>query len=192
MTQAMTLDNFGYLLDQVPLELIHTINNDINQVKRADNEMISGLTRPGSAKHFYLRDSIKPLGDYVLGLANIFNEKYNYLSSQKNLSHDTRFFVDKPWVNFQEASESIPNHSHGGFLSYTLWINLPEKSLFEFIYTNIIGNICTHKISLTKSDEGKILIFPAPLPHCVYSFSTAETRISVSGNIKFDPSQCER
>jgi hypothetical protein len=77
-----------------------------------------------------------------------------------------------------------------------MWVDIPfaeqegnednEKynSCFELLYTNIIGQICGHKIFIDKSYEGKMIMFPSTLLHCVYPFYKAKKdRISIAGNI---------
>ena len=40
---------------------------------------------------------------------------------------------------------------------------------------------------MTPDDEGKIMFFPAKLPHIAYPFNDSDdVRISVSGNISFN------
>ena len=77
-----------------------------------------------------------------------------------------------------------------------MWVDIPfsekegneenEKysSCFELLYTNIIGQITGHKIFIDKSYEGKMIIFPSTLLHCVYPFyKTKGERISIAGNV---------
>ena len=75
-------------------------------------------------------------------------------------------------------------------VKYTIWMKIPKLKTghfsgdFEFVYNDITGRICTQLINLTNIDEGKIIMFPSKLPHCVYPFyNTDELRISISGNI---------
>ena len=68
--------------------------------------------------------------------------------------------------------------------------NSPCANTFEFIYTNILGKVCTEKLHLEPEDEGTILLFPASLLHQVYPFYLSnKKRISISGNIKLDPTK---
>ena len=68
----------------------------------------------------------------------------------KVLTDDLPFRFGVPWINYQRKGEYVPNHTHDGLFSYSIWINIPSSCLFEFTYTNIIGNLLTHKINLTK------------------------------------------
>ena len=89
-------------------------------------------------------------------------------------------------------------HNHDGLISYSAWIKIPYDvneeikdgkyaSCFQFNYTTITGNTFTEIIKVDKSFEGKIMMFPSTLPHCVYPFyTTDDVRISMSGNVLFD------
>ena len=116
-------------------------------------------------------------------------------------------FMDKPdlraesfWVNFQKKHEFNPVHSHAGKLSFVIWVKVPYTyedecnsvaakgvneepvaGCFEFLYTNILGQIERFTYPPT---ENILLIFPANLHHLVYPFYTSdEERISISGNL---------
>ena len=107
------------------------------------------------------------------------------------------------WVNFQNKHEFNPIHCHLNCLySFVVWMkiptdwreqheidfikgtNSPRASDFQFIYTDMLGEIRTHSYRLDKDSEGTILLFNSGLKHVVYPFyNSDETRISISGNI---------
>ena len=61
-----------------------------------------------------------------------------------------------------------------------------KASIFEFEYTDIIGNIRNFGYRLDPSYEGTMLFFPSSLRHCVYPYYECdENRITVSGNIVY-------
>ena len=124
------------------------------------------------------------------------------------LTKNCAYTLDSFWVNFQNKYEFNPTHSHTGVFSFVVWIEIPssykkEKELkfakqsnspcpntFEFIFTNILGAVCTERIHLEPEDKGTILLFPARLLHQVYPFYLSnKKRISVSGNIRLDPTK---
>ena len=91
------------------------------------------------------------------------------------------------WINYQKQGEFLPNHIHNGIFSYVSFIKIPAECKFEFTFTNIIGNLDFHEIKLTSKDEGKLVFFPAKLPHAAYPFNGSdEERISIAGNILFN------
>ena len=60
-------------------------------------------------------------------------------------------------------------------------------SRLKFIYANIVGKLSQFTIDVCKSDQKRILFFPANLCHQVYPFyNCKDERISISGNISVD------
>ena len=121
--------------------------------------------------------------------------------------------LSKPdiWCNIQKKYEYNPIHNHAGDLSFVLYVKIPydlnkekeephtvngDKSTlptFSFLYP-AIGNVVSttgqrllvdsYPLTLDRSYEGMMLIFPAWLQHMVTPFYTSdEYRISVSGNL---------
>jgi len=105
-------------------------------------------------------------------------------------------FSTDPWINFQQANEFNPTHSHTGILSSVLYIDVPEviaeeatrsksnmgcAGQIEFVYgPNVLGVNGTHKI---VPKTGDILLFHAELNHSVYPFKSDVERISMSFNV---------
>ena len=199
--KTFSLFNFGILEDKLPTDLYNKLYDECLTARKNNSVMISGLTSPGVPEHFYIEKNITELNNYIAQLIPKYNNAFNYLSSFKLLSKDLYLGMGKPWINFQKKHEFLPNHTHDGVLSYSIWIKIPydeekEKNYkktnidkkkfnsFEFSYTNILGEICQQSYEITKKTEGSILMFPSKLTHCVYPFFTSDDeRISISGNI---------
>tara|TARA_R100000152_G_C6764599_1_gene189244 strand:- start:77 stop:892 length:816 start_codon:yes stop_codon:yes gene_type:complete len=124
------------------------------------------------------------------------------------------YLADKPiplklrkiWVNKQKQYEFNPVHDHSGLFSFVVWMKIPTDwkdqkeipiakesnssnsiSNFQFLYSDIFGNLMQHNIDMSSQREGEIVFFPSPLQHQVYPFyNCEEERISISGNISFD------
>ena len=118
---------------------------------------------------------------------------------------NTEFKLQEFWVNYQNKHEFNPIHNHGGVYSFVIWLKIPydyedqcklpqfkgtkksdlKPGCFQFHYHNILGNNVSRTYFLNKEEhEGKMLFFPASLPHEVYPFyDTDEQRVSMSGNI---------
>lgn len=118
-------------------------------------------------------------------------------------------YVETPvWINFQKKYEHNPVHIHSGDLSFVYWVQIPydleeEKKLpnmfphadekyrkhstFSFLiplFGPSGGGILPYQLNVDKTWEGKLIIFPAWLSHCVTPFYTSdEYRISVAGNL---------
>ena len=113
--------------------------------------------------------------------------------------------MDSFWVNFQKQHEFNPMHNHSGVYSFVVFMkiptdwkeqheipfvkdsNAPKASDFEFVYTDVMGNVTGYTYSLDSSFEGIMLFFPAEMMHMVYPFyNCEEERITISGNIVYD------
>ena len=194
--KSVSFNNFGYIEDELPSNLFNSIKNECENLNH--KEMVSGLTGRGVAKHYYMRDNVKEFQSYLQTLILEYEKSFKYMNDIKIFSSPTPIMIDTPWINIQKKYEFIPNHTHDGVYSYTLWVKIPydieeelnnghcHASTFEFTYNNITGSINNLRIPVSKEYEGKIIFFPAKLQHCVYPFYTSdENRISISGNIVF-------
>ena len=202
--KTFSLPNFGILKDKLSTDLYNKLYDECLTARKNNSVMISDLTSSGVPDHFYIEKNIIELNNYVYQLIPKYNTVFNYLSSFKLLSKDLYLSMGKPWINFQKKHEFLPNHTHDGVLSYSIWMKIPynekeEKNYkrvntnkekfysFQFSYTNILGEICQENYEITKETEGCILMFPSKLTHCVYPFYTSDNeRISISGNIQFN------
>jgi len=134
-----------------------------------------------------------------------FFKKSTAFNSQPISKNDLPYGLDNFWVNFQKQHEFNPMHNHSGVYSFvvfmkipTVWkeqceipfvkeSNSPKASAFEFVYTDIMGNISQYTYCLDSSFEGIMLFFPAEMMHQVYPFyNCEEERITISGNIVYD------
>jgi hypothetical protein len=191
--------NLSYLIKKLPKELYNNIVEECLKANIKNKEMISGLSGDFVPKHFYLENktNLDDLKTFLKDIIIEYEEKFNYAKSIKILTKQADLIFDIPWINFQKKYEFVPIHMHDGVFSYSIWIKIPYdlkneiknsafNTSFQFIYTDILGQIRTEKLFLSKEDEGKIIFFPSPLQHIVYPFYTSDdTRISISGNIKF-------
>ncbi len=108
------------------------------------------------------------------------------------------------WVNSQRQTEFNPTHNHGGVLSFVIWMkiptnweeqydipfvkesNTPMASDFQFLYTDIGGQIQGYRVQMNDSMEGYVCLFPSSMIHQVYPFYNCDDdRISISGNLYF-------
>ena len=120
------------------------------------------------------------------------------------LTNDVPIVLDKLWINYQKKYEYNPFHKHSGFMSFVLFVQIPynlsdEENVFSKInerHTNNttskltffsigkLGEPVFSPVNVDKSFEGKMIMFPSTLLHCVYPFYKAKKdRISIAGNI---------
>jgi hypothetical protein len=191
----LNLFNLGVITSKIPEDLLNKLKIEcLNFLEK--EKMISGLTSNGVAEHYYLEYNNTELFNFLSEWVKKYNEKYNYFKTFKFLNQDAPLIFKKPWFNIQKKGEFIPTHTHDGILSYSIWIKIPNLNTnndnkfagcFEIQYQNILGARFNHQITLDKNSEGRFVLFPSMLSHCVYPFfDTDELRISISGNICFD------
>ena len=143
---------------------------------------------------FHYRDKDK-FQKFMEGSFNLYNAALERWK-QGNEKVPSSYFLEKLWINFQGPNEFNPPHSHGGALSFVIFLKIPLKLRAEnqnykglsagpggitFLYGETEDRCITnHSIF---PEEGDMYIFPAWLKHWVYPFSSDCTRISVSGNV---------
>ena len=143
---------------------------------------------------FHYRDKNK-FQKFMEGSFNLYNAAMQRWK-QGNEKTPSTFFLEKLWINFQGPNEFNPPHSHGGALSFVIFLKVPIKLRVEnqdykglsagpggitFLYGDIEDRCITNHSVFPE--EGDMYIFPAWLKHWVYPFTTDCTRISVSGNV---------
>ena len=104
--------------------------------------------------------------------------------------------LESLWANFQGPGDFNPPHSHGGALSWGIYLQIPDELTEEnkqykgtsagpggitFSYGDGPREVITYQTFLPQT--GDMYIFPAWLQHWVYPFKSDVERISVSGNV---------
>ena len=104
--------------------------------------------------------------------------------------------LESLWANFQGPGDFNPPHSHGGALSWVIYLQIPDELTEEnkqykgtsagpggitFSYGDGPREVITYQTFLPQT--GDMYIFPAWLQHWVYPFKSNVERISVSGNV---------
>ena len=180
------LKNYGYVRDTLPSELIASLKKECDGAEENNIGFATGLSEayPQTSDHYrWVEENKSSLFNFVDGLIGEYEKAFDYIEGWKLLDNNLPCVFGIPWINIQKDNHYIPIHTHDGVYSYTCWVDLPEESIFEFIYSSTIGISESFKIHLTPHDEGGIILFPALLSHCVHPFSENSKRISISGNI---------
>lgn len=182
--EKILLPNYGFVKTKLPKDIYTSVLKECLNMKNK-KEFISGLTEPGVAKHYYVKNNLDKIQNFISTVVDYYNKQYpNYLKNIKVLNKNLPMEFQRPWINYQKQGEYVPMHEHDGVLSYNIWMKLPSKSIFEFNYNSITGRNLSNTIYLNKKDEGTVVLFPSLLPHIVYPFyNTTKTRISIAGNI---------
>ena len=109
------------------------------------------------------------------------------------------FTADDLWVNYMQAGDFNPLHTHGADYSFVLFLDVPkqlQKEQEDFKGTSAKpGSLLFEFTQQAKPrwattgtthnpNTGDFYMFPALLQHWVCPFKSKVTRISVSGNLK--------
>ena len=180
---------------------IQDVLSNPNNYNKANTHLAGNLER----EYHLSEDMRNHLNDILMECIPEYAEN-DYFTSVDYCDKDYPIRLTDAWVNFQQKYEFNPVHRHTGLLSFVLWLQVPytieeetngphcvnsnyaAAGQFEIIYNTNCGEIVTTKLPVDKTYEGKLLLFPSHMNHCVYPFYTSdEYRISVSGNIKICP-----
>jgi len=112
---------------------------------------------------------------------------------------DVELSADDLWVNYMQAGDFNPKHTHGADYSFVLFLDVPkqlQKEQENFKGTSVEpGSLMFEFTQQAKPrwattgtsirpKTGDMFIFPALLQHWVCPFKSKVTRISVSGNLR--------
>lgn len=192
---ARNFNNMGFLDIKLPKLLFNSLKKECKIALNSNKEMKSGLSGKGVATHRYVQNkkNLNELNSLLIELITVYRQNFKLDPSRtKTLTNNLPFKIDRPWINYQKKYEFIPQHTHDGVFSYTIWIDLPDNegdyaSTFEFTYSDIQGLLRTNTVELNKKDNGRMLFFPSTIVHQVYPFyNSNKKRISISGNILFN------
>ena len=143
---------------------------------------------------FHYRDKNK-FQKFMEGTFSLYNAAMQQWK-QGNEKTPSTFFLEKLWINFQGPNEFNPPHSHGGALSFVIFLKIPIELRAEnqnykglsagpggitFLYGETEDRCITNHSVFPE--VGDMYIFPAWVKHWVYPYQTDCTRISVSGNV---------
>ena len=143
---------------------------------------------------FHYRNKRK-FDQFFAKIFNLYTYVYSTWKATKKAKPPT-FHLEKLWINFQGPNEFNPPHSHGGALSFVIFLKIPielraEKQNYKGLsagpggITFLYGDVEEYYITAQSlfPEEGDMYIFPAWVKHWVYPFKSDCTRISVSGNV---------
>jgi len=202
------LPNLGVLRDTLPLDLFQDLRTLINQRLASKFEGVmpyNNLLLGHMMEEWDLRDFIPRLEPHVLAQAQAYDQRYGYfgeLDLQYNLQEQLPLRLSDLWVNVQRKHEFNPIHEHTGIMSFNVWVQIPydlkaeedyfpqisslnRTSKFGIHYTNILGQLRHYSVSVDRTWEGQMVMFPSKLNHSVNPFYTSDgLRISVAGNLR--------
>jgi hypothetical protein len=210
--ETINLSNIGIVKSRASPELLAIVGAEVSKIQSDFSKAVAkNQTLAGNILHEYqLLDCCPALEKKTREKAMLHQETYrdNYTTGVN--AHTTilekgkipKLKLNSAWVNFQQKGEFNPIHNHTGLYSFVLWYKIPyysnieEKAgpgrksknqvsgMFQFHYTDILGNITGAGLPIDKKWEGQMLLFPSLLNHSVYPFySSNDYRISIAGNL---------
>jgi|TARA_Y100000289_G_C3913087_1_gene145801 hypothetical protein len=192
------LDNRGIFLDTVPNDIFNIIDREIKNKKIDERKNLAGHIQ----EEYKIENVDEKVQKYILKLPSKCSYLQEYSNRIKILDKNLPYFLSNMWVNYQKKHEFNPIHTHTGVFSFVIFNKIPynledefkvfpivnnnvhKTSCLEFVINSSYSQMNTYTLSVDKSFVGKIVMFPAMLPHLVYPFYTSDDyRITVSGNI---------
>lgn len=200
------LPNLGVLQSTLNSEQIKPIWDEVNEIKDQFNlaQTFNSNLAGAIDKEYKLIKSREYIENLISPLCVCYDNHFRFFQKMSLLSENKPLYLESAWVNFQKKYEYNPVHNHSGVFSFVIWLNIPykqdEKNIspgrksndpsagqFDFIFTNILGEIDSLTVDCDSTKENMILFFPAKLNHCVHPFfNSEEYRITVSGNFKIE------
>jgi len=185
--------NYGYIKLKLPKKLYKKLLKECLNAGK-NEKFVTGLSAEGVPKHFFIEKCHDELIDFVRTAHELYEKHFPKLADIKVLTSNLSYKYGRPWMNLQKQHEFIPCHNHDGIFSYSIWMQIPYDSSkekfsgnFHFMYLDILGGTRSETHTLSKEDEGTLIMFPSKLNHIVYPYyKNNNTRIAISGNIMLD------
>ena len=210
MFDHVQLPNPGITQGNIPPETYQALNKeimDIHQASETNTLDKNGIMQmnPSLAgqitKEYQITKSRELLDPFLEEMGRAYQKEWNYYPKEN--PNDNKLKVESVWVNMQQKLEINPLHNHDGTLSFVAWLYIPFKlederkmenvkysrtvvlaSTFQFVYSQVLGNVVNFPLFVEQGWEGRIVMFPSKLLHMVYPFQTSdEYRISIAGNL---------
>ena len=210
MIDIVNLPNIPILKTQLPTDIYNSVMSEVKEIEKDGSPNKWNHRLAGAIEREYeLIKSRSSLVPFLIDMAKhhptphalYFSHAERTLPSE--IESEIEYEVYNIWVNFQQKNEYNPIHNHSGDLSFVLWMEIPFKysdeckvknvvnsnssqnaSAFQFLYTDVLGDITKFHFYVEKGWEGRMLMFPAKLYHAVNPFQTSDGyRISISGNL---------
>ena len=201
------LNTYGFIGAKFSESDLAPIKNEINNIKnnfelyetQKNNKDLAGNIK----REYLLTESKQYMEQLLMPLVDAYDRDFGYMKEFSVLTNNVPIVLDECWVNFQKKYEFNPIHNHSGLYSFVIWTNVPydmeeerklspgvesnlnSAGMFSFLFNGTTGKIMPYNISIDKSMENNIVLFPSNFYHMVYPFFSSDGyRISVSGNFK--------
>lgn len=203
----------GYLRCSLPEEVKKEVQNTIEKIDRG--EIQTDDYRYSLAGHLqkertfliteklnYLLTSLCSEYDSTFH-RNVDYFHHSFIEEYIKNGYDFDYVLRDIWINYGKKHDFNPVHRHSGVYSFVLWVKIPynfedEQKVYPFNRSGISGKFSfVHpepcalggvSVSIIDAVEWDLILFPSDLSHTVYPFFTSdEERISISGNLYYEP-----
>ena len=196
---------------EVPPNIFSWLKSEVKQSKEKNLDARKGLIGHINEEYNIVKSDNANFIEYENFIKRCAFDKYfnSFWDKTDILTEGCDLQIKQTWVNFQKKYEFNRPHNHSGVLSWIIFMNIPydlkeedkvypvlndkedtpSTSRLSFLRQNptMLGGIDHIILSVDKSFEGKIIMFPSYLQHEVFPFYTSDDyRITVSGNAIFD------
>ncbi len=197
----------GYLTIDVPQVVKDELKKVINDLEESKIENIDIRYKLAGHIEKEYELPITPNIKYLAETLSFEYDKifYNSRDKFKNYPAETlknnkiEYSLKTLWINYSKKHDFNPPHTHSGEFSFVIWVEIPfnvqdelevyspngsQASLFNFQYTDSLGQLSKETLYVDKDWEWKMVFFPAQLSHYVNPFYTSDDyRISIAGNV---------
>ena len=138
---------------------------------------------------------------FIENTQDIFKDHFEMRNEYGNVNEpDVKVKLWPFWINYMNAGDFNPVHTHTEDLSFVLFLDVPSELKIENMNERnndkhggpgalsfIHGDVTDWTLSSNTvfPEKGDMFIFPAKLRHMVYPFKSKVERVSVSGNLKY-------
>lgn len=176
-------DNNSYWQTDVPDVVMQSIHHEL------DNDF------DGHEYNYALAGNI--MKEYIL--EQCFDDIEFFTTEQARMYTGKDYKLDDLWVNMSQKYEFNPPHSHGGSISFVIFVHIPYSidneierfhkckdalaGHFSFLYCDG-DTIAQEYLPVDYTYENKMFMFDSKLKHSVFPFYTSDQyRITVAGNL---------
>jgi hypothetical protein len=208
MGNCINFSSPGVLLTKLSDEQLAPIWAEVRAIQAdySKGVLLKNYLAGNIRKEFQLFDCKQHTQDMLQPYIGEYIHTFKYASRLQQLTTNVPMVLAEQdlWVNFQEQGEFNPPHDHSGVFSFVIWLQIPYtleeeykngpgamsnepiNGEFSFTYPDITGRTQIARMGADRTKEGYLCLFPHMLFHSVAPFyTTDQTRISVSGNLKF-------
>lgn len=179
---------------KLPNYIIDRLHEDGKKKLKSYHKKLAGHIK---TQLVYERETMEWFYSETTSVWNCYRENNCKFHGEEN--YQVELEAHDLWVNFMRPGDFNPVHTHGGDISFVIFVDVPNeltKEAEEFEGTGIKPGCLSFEFTQqarpkwaitgqsTIPETGDMYIFPAMLQHWVAPYKSKVTRVSVSGNLE--------